>query len=127
MTDAAVPGVGLAGIVARPGPELLDFQARLIEAVEPFTATDGTAAAYVRTAAEPDISQGTIDYITRYVPDHSGANYLPHVTVGLGTLDDLARIEAEPFEELAFSPAGVAVYQLGNNGTAARQLRSWDL
>ena len=127
MEAAAMPGVGLAGIVVRPAPEVLDFQARLIDAIGPFTESGGTAQAYVRTEAEPDINQDTIDYIEHYVPDHSGENYLGHVTVGLATLDDLKAIEAEPFEPLTFSPAGISVYQLGNNGTAAKHLTSWDV
>jgi hypothetical protein len=124
---AALPGTGLAGIVIRPGPGVLDYQARLIEAIAPFCESGGTADAYARTDAEPDINQDTIDYIERYVPDHSGEHFLAHVTVGLATLDDLKGIEAEPFERLTFSPAGVSVYQLGNNGTAARHLRSWTI
>jgi hypothetical protein len=79
----------------------------------------------VRTEAEPDINQDTIEYIENYVPAHSGENYIAHVTVGLAKLDDLEKIEAEPFQELTFSPAGISVYQLGNNGTAARHLKSW--
>jgi hypothetical protein len=125
MTVAAIPGAGLTGIIVKPGPEVLDFQAKLIDALGPFTESGGTADAYVRTEAEPDINQDTIDYIEHYVPDHSGENYLAHVTVGLAKLDDLEKIEAEPFDALAFSPAGIAVYQLGNNGTAAKHLRSW--
>jgi len=45
------PGLGLTGIVVQPGPEVLDLQARLIEAVKPFTESGGTADAYVRTEA----------------------------------------------------------------------------
>ena len=41
-----------------------------------------------------------------------------------GRLQELQR-EAEPFEALAFSPAGLSVYQLGNNGTAAKPLKRW--
>jgi hypothetical protein len=111
--------------VARPSPEVLDFQARLIDAVEPFTERGGTAQAYVRTDAEPDINQDTIDYIDRYVPEHSGENHLAHVTVGLAGLDALEEIEAEPFQPLTFSPAGISAYHLGNNGTAAKRLKSW--
>jgi hypothetical protein len=39
----------------------------------------------------------------------------------------LATVEAEPFEPLTFSPAGLGVYQLGNNGTAAELLKAWPL
>jgi hypothetical protein len=127
MAVDASPGVGLAGIVVKPAPAVLDFQAKLIDAIRPFTESGGTAEAYVRTEAEPDINQDTIDYIERYVPDHSGQNYLGHVTVGIAKLDKLEELEAEPFEELTFSPAGISVYQLGNNGTAAKHLKSWTI
>jgi hypothetical protein len=115
-------GVGLAGIVVQPGAEVLAFQAKLIDAVASFVESGGTAEAFVRTDAEPDINAPTIDYIEHYVPVHSGDNYLAHITVGLATLDDLAKIEAESFEPLTFGPAGVSIYHLGNNGTAAAPL-----
>jgi hypothetical protein len=125
MEVAATPGVGLTAIVVKPSPEVLDLQAKLIDAVRPFTEGGGTAEAYVRTDAEPEINQDTINYIEHYVPEHSGGNYLAHVTVGLAKLDELQDLEAEPFEELTFSPARISVYQLGNNGTAAKHLKSW--
>jgi hypothetical protein len=118
-------GIGLSGIVVKPGPAVLDFQARLIDALAPYTGSNGTPDAYVRTAAEPDINTPTLEYIEHYVPDHSGEHYLAHITTGLATLDDLARIEAEALPPLTFGAAGIGVYQLGNNGTAARHLRSW--
>ncbi|SFS16193.1 hypothetical protein SAMN04487846_3262 [Microbacterium sp. cf046] len=119
------PSVGIAAVVVKPGPEVLDFQARLIEALKPFTGSGGTADAYVRTEAEPDINDATITYIENYVPDHSGANYVAHVTVGIAKLDDLTGIEAETFEPLTFSASAVSIYQLGNNGTAAKQLKTF--
>ncbi|WP_374312483.1 hypothetical protein [Microbacterium sp.] len=54
-----------------------------------------------------------------------GANYLAHVTVGIAKLDDLTGIEAEAFETLTFSASAVSIYQLGNNGTAAKQLKTF--
>lgn len=119
------PGIGLSAIVVRPGKEVLDFQARLIEALQPYTGTGGTADAYVRTAAEPEINDTTLNYVENYVRDHSADNYVAHVTVGLATLDDLTTIEAEPFAPVQFSAGGVDIYQLGNNGTAAKKLKGW--
>lgn len=127
MKLAALPGIGLAGLLAKPGAAVLDLQAALIDAVTPFTGTGGTADAYVTSAAEPDINQDTLNYVERYVPDHSGANYLAHVTVGEATLDDLAALEAEPFEPFTFHPTALAAYHLGNNGTARVELHRWDL
>ncbi|MER8183885.1 hypothetical protein [Kitasatospora sp. NPDC094015] len=121
------PSIGLAAIVVKPGPEVLDFQARLIDALRPWTGSGGTADAYVRTDAEPDINTPTLTYIENYVPDHSGENYLPHITVGLATLTDLTVFEAEPLDPLTFSVRGISIYQLGNNGTAARPLKSWGM
>jgi len=119
------PSVGLTAIVIKPSREVLDFQASLINALQPYTASGGTPDAYVRTEAEPDINTPTLTYIENYVPEHSGENYVAHVTVGLATLTDLESFEAEPFDPLTFSAAGVSIYQLGNNGTAAKKLRSW--
>jgi hypothetical protein len=34
---------------------------------------------------------------------------------------------AEPFQPFTFSPAGAAVYQLGQFGTAAKKLKAWEL
>ncbi|HEX3042531.1 MAG TPA: hypothetical protein VHP56_10640 [Solirubrobacterales bacterium] len=127
MEVAAQPGLGLAGLVVQPSQGVLDLQASLIAAVEPFVEPGGAADAYVTTAEEPEINQDTIDYIERYVPDHSGQNYIAHVTVGLAKLDFLADLESRPFEPFAFHLAGFAVFQLGNNGTAQRELKKWDL
>lgn len=125
MKVAALPGIGLAGLLVKPSPAVLDLQAALIDAVAPFTGTPGTADAYVTSTAEPDINQDTIDYVERYVPDHSGANYLAHVTVGEATLDDLADLEAKPFEAFTFHLTALAAYHLGNNGTAQTELHRW--
>ncbi len=34
---------------------------------------------------------------------------------------------AEPFEAFSFAPAGAAVYQLGQFGTAAKELKTYKL
>jgi hypothetical protein len=34
---------------------------------------------------------------------------------------------SEPFESFTFAPAGAAVYQLGQFGTAAKKLYEWGL
>ena len=127
MKVAAEPGVGLAGLVVQPSPEVLELQAALITAVEPFVESGGTAAAYVTTAEEPDINDDTLYYIEHYVPEHSGDNYLAHVTVGLAKLDFLSDLEAKPFDAFAFGLDGFAVFQLGNNGTAQQELKRWQV
>jgi hypothetical protein len=34
-------------------------------------------------------------------------------------------VEAEPFDAFTVHPAGVAIYHLGNNGTARENLKAW--
>ena len=127
MQVAATPGVGLAGLLVKASPAVIDLQTALIVAIKPHTGSGGTAEAYVTSDAEPDINDDTLRYVDNYVPDHSGENYLAHVTVGQAKLDDLATLEAETFDPFTFRPAGFAVYHLGNNGTAQVQLHKWDL
>jgi hypothetical protein len=117
--------IGLAGIVVEPTADLLKLQQKLIDAVAPFTAQTGTAAAFVTTPEDPGINQPTIDYVETFVPKASGKNFNPHVTIGIATEDYLNKMLAEPFD--AFAPAGASVYQLGDFGTARKKLTTWDL
>jgi hypothetical protein len=120
-------GLGLAGIVIHPTDALLAYQQKLIDAVAPFTVASGTADAYVTTPEDPDIVEPAIQYVAAFVPNESGKNFNPHVTIGLATADYLKTMLAEPFADFTFSPAGVSVYQLGNYGVAAKKLRGWSL
>jgi hypothetical protein len=46
-----------------------------------------------------------IDYIAAFMPDHSGKNFSPYVTIGVGTRAFLDALLAEPFTDFTFSPA----------------------
>ncbi|GAA3971871.1 hypothetical protein [Gordonia caeni] len=127
MEMAATPGVGLAGLLVQASPAVIDLQSALISALEPYTGSGGTAAAFVTSPAEPDINADTLRYIESYVPAHSGEHYMAHVTVGQAPLSDLTTLEAEPFQPFVFHPAGVAAYHLGDNGTARTELYRWSL
>jgi hypothetical protein len=126
MPVAALPGHGLAAIVVTPGPEVFDLQSALIEAVMPFAEPGGTASAFATTPDEPEINADTLNYVERYVTDHSGPNFIAHLTVGLAPLDFLVANEAAPFDAFTFHPAGIAVFKLGNNGTAQEIMKSWN-
>jgi hypothetical protein len=127
LTDKSIPGLGGAGIVLELNPELIKLQQDLIDAVAPYTVETGTVAAFATTPQEPDVNEATLNYVKVFVPEHSGKNYLPHVTVGLAPIDYLNAMLAETFDAFTFSPASASVYQLGNFGTAAKQLHSFDL
>jgi len=119
--------IGLAGIVAKPTPELLKLQADLIAAVAPFTVETGDSSAFVTTPDDPVIDPMLIEYVSTFVPKASGEHFNPHVTTGVALREYLDQMLAEPFESFTFSPAGAAVYQLGQFGTAAKKLKEWDL
>jgi 2'-5' RNA ligase len=122
-----VDDTGLAGIVVEPTDELRRFQQKLIDAVAPYTVKRGGSAAYVTTRDDPNIVPMVIDYVADYVPKYSGKNFNPHVTIGVGTKGYLGKMLAEPFDSFTFSPVGVAVYHLGNYGTARTKLKEWNL
>jgi hypothetical protein len=119
--------MGLSGIVAKPTPELLKLQAELIAAVAPFTVPTGDSRAFVTTPDDPVIDPALIEYVSAFVSKSSGANFNPHVTTGLAPRTYLDKLLADPFEPFTFSPAGAAIYQLGQFGTAARKLKEIDV
>jgi hypothetical protein len=120
-------GLGIAGIAIEPTNDLIKFQQKVLDAVAPFTVEAGSASAFVTTHEEPEINRATIDYVTAFVPTQIGKNLSPHVTIGLAHEDFLKKMFAERFEHLSFSAVGLAVYQLGNFGTARRKLGGWAL
>jgi hypothetical protein len=123
--DWGFPGVAPTVLMVEVSPPVLDFQAKLLAAIAPFVESGGTAAAFVTDPGE-EISPTIIDWVEKFVPDQIGAGkYFPHLTVGVATFDDLKIIEAEPFEAFTVRPASVAVYHLGNNGTARTLLKAW--
>lgn len=117
--------LGVAGIVIKLTPELEKLQQDLIDAVAPYTVKTGSSDAFVTTPNDLIISPFLIDYVSAFVPKSSGRSFNPHVTTGVAPRDYLDKSLKEPFESFTFSPAGAAVYQLGQYGTAAKKLKEW--
>lgn len=115
--------LGVPGITVAPGPALLELQQSLIAAVAPFSEQDGGPEAFVGTPETPTIGP-TAAYVAAFVPDHSGPNYNPHVTVGVGREEFVRALLAEPFVTFTFGVEGAAIYQLGDLGTAQKKLWS---
>jgi hypothetical protein len=118
--------IGGAGIVVEPTADLLNLQQNVLDAVAPFVVETGTAAAFVTTPEDPEINPVGINYIVTFIPKASGKNFNPHVTTGIGTVEYLNAMMAEPFEAFTFSPVAASVYQLGNLGTARKKLKTWE-
>jgi phosphoserine phosphatase len=122
-----VRDLGVSGIVAKPTPELLKLQADLIAAVEPFTVSSGNSGAFVTTPEDRVIDPLLIEYVSTFVPNLTGEHFNPHVSTGIAPRTYLDKLLVEPFEPFTFSPAGAAIYQLGQFGTAAKKLKEFDL
>lgn len=110
--------LAVAVLVVERTPELVRLHHKMTDAVAPFSVSGGTPAAFV--GAEAVV--GTVDWVETFVPKASGKNYLPHLTAGIATEPFLNDLRAKPFEPIAFWPNALAVFQLGNFGTAAKKL-----
>ena len=120
-------GLGVAGICAKPTPEILKLQADIIAAAAPFNLRDGPIGAFTAGHDNPAIDKAIIGYVSTFEQIGAGEKFNPHVSTGNGPTEFLDKMNAEPFESFTFSPAGAAVYQLGPFGTAAKPLKVWDL
>jgi hypothetical protein len=124
---APAGATGVAGICAKPTPEILKLQADIIAAAKPFTVETGPIGAFTASHGDPATDAALIQYVSTFVPKMTGERFNPHVSTGVASREYLDKMLAEPFESFTFSPAGAAVYQLGPFGTAAKKLKTWEL
>lgn len=100
---------------------LMELHAKTIEVLKPYL-TNGTEKAYVRNADGSPIDQFTIDYVPKFVSHYSYENYNPHISLGVAKTSLLNDLEKNQFQEVKFQAKAVAIYQLGNYGTARKLL-----
>lgn len=124
MFASRVADISATGISVRVTPALQRLQRDIVAAVTPFIRHGGTAGAFVGTPKGETIDW-TIAYVDNFPAKSSWPNYSPHVTAGAGNPNFVARMKAAPFTEFAFKIEGAAIYQLGDIGTARRQLWVW--
>jgi 2'-5' RNA ligase superfamily len=124
INSAEWAGVGVVVLQVERSPELLALESKVVRAVQPFAVRGGTADAFVQTPGQ-QINAETIKYVETFVPASSGDHYIPHVTAGTAKLDFVAKLKAEPFKPFTFHGENIAIYHLGNFGTAQKRL--WSL
>lgn len=117
--------VGTASWAIAATPELQQLADDCLVALAPFAASGGDAAAFVPNEDGTPIRDSTVRYVERFAAEHSGADFAPHVTLGLARVAFLQALEGAAFEPFAFHPAALAIHQLGNHGTARRRLWRW--
>jgi 2'-5' RNA ligase len=114
--------LGLMGIVIAPTPDMVRVQAKVIETLQPLLVATGTAEAFAPNADGSLVNKPTVDYVNGFIATRTAENYHPHLTVGIGTLDVVEALKAEPFTAFPVIPVAVSVYRLGNFGTARTKL-----
>ena len=117
-----VDEVGLAGIVVEPSEQLRALQRAVIEAVDVYAQTGGRESAFVPDESGTPFASFMFEYVESFAPRQTGEHFRPHVTIGVAPLLWLEDLEKKPFEKFTFGAKGIATYQLGNFGTAARPL-----
>jgi 2'-5' RNA ligase/phosphoserine phosphatase len=111
-------GVAVTTFLVERTPELMQLQQKVVDTIAPFSVSGGTAAAFIDTPSNAEI----VGYVEEFVPKSSGKDYMPHVTLGVAHEDFVKQLKAEPAESFTFKATVVAVYQLGNFGTASKKL-----
>jgi hypothetical protein len=111
-------GLAVTVLLVERTPELMQLDQKVIDAVEPFSVSGGTAKAFAGGDANPQ----TIAWVENFIPQSSGMNYIAHVTSGVAPPAFVNGLKAEPFKDFTFKPVGIAIYHLGNFGTAAKKL-----
>lgn len=119
-----IPSVelGLSRITIEPTEELLALQRAVIEAVNSYDAGAGDEKAYVPDPTGTPFDPFLFEYVETFVPDQTGDKFNPHVTIGLAPRTWHMEQEAQPFDNFEFGADNIAVFQLGNFGTASRRL-----
>lgn len=109
-------------IVIERTPDLARLQSALVSALAPIAVRNGTAGAFVQLPREPQASGTTVDYVRNFVPKVTGENFKPHITAGIGARKVIEEIRAGSFVPMTFGVADVAIFQLGDVGTARKFL-----
>ncbi len=122
---APTGATGVAGICAKPTPELLKLQADVIAAARPFMVPTATIAAFTAPHNDAATDAAIIGYVSTFSEKMSGASYNPHVSTGVAPKEYLDKMLKERFKPFPFSPVGAAIFQLGPYGTAAKLLKRW--
>ncbi|WP_165784684.1 2'-5' RNA ligase family protein [Solitalea longa] len=115
---------GVAVLEVENSLELDLLEQKIVNAVHPFSVNGGNASAFVPNDNGIAIGQKIIKYVDEFVPMHSNSNYSPHLTIGLADTAFLHKLDQEPFSLFYFKPSAIAIYQLGDHGTARKELWS---
>jgi hypothetical protein len=118
-------GTSVVSVDVEPAAALRAVHDGLLAAARPFAQAGGTEESFFRLPGEPPPNAATVAYVEEFVPVHSDGRYSPHMTVGVGAAESIDRLTARPFDHFVFATQAVALYRLGDLGTARREIRTW--
>lgn len=100
--------------------KLAELHAELVDALTPYSRRGGTKAAFQGTG----VSDAHVDYVENFIGASSGADFAPHVTVGVGTDEAADAIDADfaPFE---FAVERIGIARLGVHCTCHDVVAEW--
>jgi hypothetical protein len=110
-----------ASIEIEKSEPLLKLHGKIIALLKPYMVANGSQKSYVQNPDGSPIDQFTIDYVPEFVNKHSFKNYDPHISLGVAKTNVLDSLAAS-FKPIGFRATSVSVYQLGDSGTARKQL-----
>ena len=103
-------------------PELEGFQADLLTALSRYLVDTGDRTAFVTSKEDSEVDRQTIDYVGTFVQKHVGSRFTPHVTVGISDAETARQVTAQHVPPAKLTITSVAVFQIGNVGTARKEL-----
>lgn len=124
LFNSPLGGMSATGILVGTTPALAQLHEDIVAAVMPFIRHGGTAAAFVDAPTSATIGW-TAAYVDHFLINSSGSKFAPHVTAGAGSPQYVKLLVSGPFSPLSFTITGAAIYQLGDIGTARKQLWVW--
>lgn len=111
-----------AMIAVQKNQQLLKLHEKIIELIKPFIVNNANEEAFVPNPDGSSISESTVTYVPEFVEKHSYENFDPHISLGVAPRFLLDSLAAHVFKPISFKASSISVYQLGDHGTAQKQL-----
>lgn len=101
---------------------IVNLHKKTIDLVKPYIVKGGSQESFVQNPDGSEISEFTVDYVPDFVEKYSYENFDPHISLGVAQRVLLDSLYETVFKPIPFLPASLAVYQLGDHGTAQKLL-----
>jgi len=105
-------------------PALMQIHKKSIELLKPYIVENGTEQSFVPNPDGSAISESTLAYVPVFVEKYSYDNFDPHISLGVADVSLLDSLSTHVFKPINFKAKSVGLYQLGDHGTAQKQLWS---